>query len=111
MENAVKTIAILAKMSREAGNHLGTYQNEIQKGIEKELLTHFRANVGVLADLLGKDDAPLNFAEIDAGQKMGKLEAVKMYKNRTGVTLMQAKKSVEEYFGKLGLEFRVYKYY
>lgn len=111
MENSVKTIAIFAKLSREAGNHLGTYQNEIQKGIEKELLTHFRANVSGLADLLGSQDAALTLAEIDAGKNVGKLEAVKMYKNRTGSTLMQAKKSVEEYFEKLGLVFKFYRPY
>lgn len=48
--------------------------------------------------------------EIVAGIKLGKLEAVKRYKNRTGSSLLDAKKKIEEYFDLNNLRFYIYSY-
>jgi len=43
--------------------------------------------------------------EVNIGQTRGKLDAVKVYKNRTGKSLMDSKKAVEDHFSKHGIQF------
>lgn len=43
--------------------------------------------------------------EIEIGQQKGKLDAVKEYKARTGLSLLEAKWTVEQYFDKYGYVF------
>jgi hypothetical protein len=43
--------------------------------------------------------------EIRVGKEVGKLELVKMYKERTGKSLMDSKNTVEKYFADQGLQF------
>lgn len=47
----------------------------------------------------------LTLNEVDIGQTKGKLDAVKEYKNRTGKSLMDSKKAVEDHFSKNGIRF------
>lgn len=46
-----------------------------------------------------------NTVEIHAGKWTGKIEAVKQYKNRTGLSLMDSKRAIEEFFEMKGLPF------
>ncbi len=43
--------------------------------------------------------------EICTGQQQGKLSCIKMYRNRTGCTLIDSKNCVEEEFERLELDF------
>lgn len=43
--------------------------------------------------------------EIGIGLDRGKLDAIKEYKTRTGLSLIDAKRSVEQYFEQKGLQF------
>lgn len=47
----------------------------------------------------------LTHTEIDAGQLQGKLECLKLYKNRVGCSLMDAKRTIEKFFTDNGLRF------
>lgn len=47
----------------------------------------------------------LTVPEIDAGRNQSKLDAVRMYKERKGCSVVEAKKAVEEYFAMNGLLF------
>lgn len=47
----------------------------------------------------------LTYEEIHAGKFVSKLECVKLYKNRTGHSLIDAKKTVENFFTNNGLVF------
>lgn len=47
----------------------------------------------------------LTHEEIHAGKFVGKLECVKLYKNRTGCGLIDAKKTVENFFDNNALVF------
>jgi hypothetical protein len=47
----------------------------------------------------------LNFEEIHAGLNTSKLDAVKAYKNRTGLSLLTSKWAVEQYFQDHNLRF------
>lgn len=47
----------------------------------------------------------LTTAEVEAGTSIGKLEAVKRYKQRTGRSLMDSKREVEQHFERNGLMF------
>lgn len=51
----------------------------------------------------------LTEAEVALGINKGKLEVVKAFKNRTGVSLMDAKQNVERFFEAHGYEFYNYK--
>lgn len=52
------------------------------------------------------NDNTLTNEELRIGQENGKLECVKLFKERTGRTLMDAKRTVEEYFSVNGYKFR-----
>lgn len=51
------------------------------------------------------NDNTLTEEELRVGQNESKLTCVKLFKNRTGRTLMDAKKAVEEYFKENGYKF------
>lgn len=46
------------------------------------------------------------FHEINLGRESGKLAAIKAYKERTGQSLMDAKRNVERYFETMGYKFK-----
>lgn len=48
----------------------------------------------------------LTLEEIELGIDEGKLHVVKKYKERTGKTLMESKRDVEEYFSNNNLSFK-----
>jgi hypothetical protein len=48
----------------------------------------------------------LTIAEMHAGEQHGKLECVKLYKERTSKGLMESKQDCERYFELNGLQFR-----
>ncbi len=50
----------------------------------------------------------MNQQEIDTAKIRGKLDAIKMYKERTKLSLMDSKLSVEQQFDKLGYTFAGY---
>jgi hypothetical protein len=47
----------------------------------------------------------LTVSEIEAGKNIGRLEAIKLYKNRTGESLMDSKRAVENHFNINALDF------
>ncbi len=47
----------------------------------------------------------LTLDEIQAGESQGKLECVRLYKHRSGKSLMDSKRFVEKYFADNGLTF------
>lgn len=51
------------------------------------------------------DEIYLTLSEEFAGTTKGKLECVKLYKDRTGKSLIESKKDCEKYFEANGLKF------
>jgi hypothetical protein len=93
-----------------------SYQRSGHKTDEyKALYTAFLAGLKDLAPTPFQETPPppsweyeLSPAEIVAGASVGKLEAVKVFKNRTGRPLMECKKTVERFFERHGLQFKGY---
>ena len=68
--------------------------------------------IGILRDVLENDNFDtLTKAEIEAGKHEGKCACIKMYKNRTGCNLLDAKHFVENYFKENNLEFFGFKHW
>ena len=49
---------------------------------------------------------PMFEDEVDLGLNLGKVKAVVAYKNRTQLSLMDAKKAVEYHFDRMGYKFK-----
>ncbi len=56
------------------------------------------------------DEIYLTLSEEFAGTTKGKLECVKLYKDRTGKSLIESKKDCEKYFEANGLKFFSHSY-
>jgi hypothetical protein len=62
--------------------------------------------IDILKNVLENDDFDrLTNAEIEMGERKGKIACIKMYKSRTGCGLIYAKNFVEKYFKENNLEF------
>lgn len=59
-----------------------------------------------IAELAPVPNGILSQAEINVGQQTGKLDAVKMYKERTKESLMDSKRTVEKFFEDNNLKFK-----
>lgn len=67
--------------------------------------------IGILKDVLENDNFDtLTKSEIEMGEREGKIACIKMYKARTGCSLVEAKSFVEKYFHENNLEFFGYRY-
>ncbi len=67
--------------------------------------------LSILQEVLENDDVNrLTNTEVDMGEREGKIACIKMYKNRTGCSLVDAKNFVEKYFHENDLQFFGYKY-
>jgi len=64
----------------------------------------------VVSDLHGfaRNMPKLTRSEILAGQNKGKLDAVKEYKNRTQLSLIDSKHAIEQWFADNGLKYYQY---
>jgi hypothetical protein len=67
--------------------------------------------ISILQEVLDNDDFNrLTNTEVDTGEREGNIACIKMYKNRTGCGLVDAKNFVENYFKENNLEFFGRKY-
>ena len=84
---------------------------ELPEG-EKRMLTLLIKNGYLKFDSAGyivrnyNTSSDLTAEEIYAGQTKGKLEAVKMHRERTAISLMHSKNTVEKEFERLGYIFK-----
>ena len=79
---------------RDIANMIGTYPK-----YEKQF-------IDILRDVLENDNFDtLTKAEIEMGERKGKIACIKMYKARTDCNLLDAKNFVEKYFKENNLEF------
>jgi ribosomal protein L7/L12 len=83
---------------------------EILAGIFSKVSKNTKKHIAkLIIDITKSGSLEVTTEEINAGKNKGKLEAVKLYKARTGLSLMESKNNIETCFTNLGLEF--YKWY
>lgn len=62
----------------------------------------------MIRDIVNENSDEINALELYKGLFDGKLYATKLYKERTGKNLIDAKHSVERYFEEHGFKFRAF---
>jgi len=78
--------------------------NESSLAKVREVATHFFALV--LGEAGAYPNGALNATEVESGISQGKIHAIKMFRERTGVGLKEAKEAVEKYFDDNHLKFK-----
>jgi hypothetical protein len=75
-----------------------------------DLVPHLRPKIAELIMSLCKSHIViLNAEEVYAGTNNGKLDCVRLYKNRTGLSLIESKRDCEQFFQDNKLLFRTCK--
>lgn len=108
--NPLAMLVIFAQMYRQARNDLGDYSGTIEKEIEKEVVNFFKDNYLKIAAEIRLLPGTVYITsmnitvpepthdEIDLARRY-KLDAIKAYKNRTGRSLMESKRIIEQVAG------------
>jgi ribosomal protein L7/L12 len=79
---------------------------DVIETVERRLIEAIQAGNVTIETSQGFATVPAMISqEVDVAVRIGKLDAVKMYKNRTGLSLMESKQAVEKFIYSNGYKF------
>lgn len=109
MNKIIKNLVAFAKL-HSAVNEMNYYDGQnIREAIKTDLFNWFQDNtdkiIQIEKDELEKNTIGLTAKEVSVGINHGKIECIKEYRSRTGKSLLDSKKDIENHFVVNNLNF------